>query len=119
VDKSNASATPNSIVTELGEIGKKRAEALVAVQAELLNRLQAISQHWAVRAKSEAALASELMTKLTNTHTVPEIAAVYQEWASRRMRMVVDDSQRLFADSLKLMETGARLFSSRSTGGGT
>jgi hypothetical protein len=43
VGKSNASATSNSIVTELGEIGKKRAEALVAVQAELLNTLQAIS----------------------------------------------------------------------------
>ena len=119
MEKLNAFATSNSIVTELGEIGKKRAQALVAAQAELLNTFQSISQHWAVRAKSEADLASELMTKLTNTRSVPEIAAVYQEWASRRMRMAVDDSQRLFADSLKIMETSARLVSGGSTGGGT
>jgi hypothetical protein len=90
----------------------------MAVQAELLNTLQA-SQHCAVRAKSEADLASELMTKLTNTRSMPEIAAAYQEWASRRMRMAVDDSQRLFADSLNLMETSVRLFSGGSIGGGT
>jgi hypothetical protein len=59
------------------------------------------------------------MTKLTNTRSIPEIAAAYQEWASRRMRLTVDDSQRLFADSLKLMETSARLFSSGSTDGGS
>jgi hypothetical protein len=116
---STKSATSSASFTELGEIGKKRAEAMVAVQTELFEELQEISQHWVARAKSETDLASELVAKLTSARSAPETASAYQEWARRRMRMAVEDSQRLFADSLKLMQTGARLFSNGAIGGGT
>jgi hypothetical protein len=115
VDKSTSSATLNSIVTSLGEIGKKRAEAIAAVQTELFNGLQEISQHWVARAKSEADLASELVSKLTNARSVPESATAYQEWASRRTQMALEDGQRLFTDSIKLVETSTRLFLNGAT----
>ena len=118
-DKSTASATSNSLVTELGEIANKRAEAMAAVQAELFKRLQEISQHWVARAKSEADLASELVSKLTSARSVPETATAYKEWASRRMQMAAEDGQRLFADSFKLIETSARLFSNGDSGSRT
>jgi hypothetical protein len=101
VDQSTSSTTPNSIFAELGEIGKKRAEAMAAAQTELLHGFQEISQHWVARAKSEAELASELVAKLTSARSIPETATAYQEWASRRMRLAIEDSQRLFADGLK------------------
>jgi hypothetical protein len=35
------------------------------------------------------------------------------------MQMALDDGQRLFADSLKLLQTSARMFSNGGTGGST
>ena len=110
-DKPTGSATPTSIITSLGEMGKKRAEAVAAMQAELFREFQEISQYWTGRAKTEADLASELISKLTAARSVPEIAKAYQEWASRRMQMVLEDGQHLFADSFKLTETTAQWFS--------
>jgi hypothetical protein len=109
-DGSTKSAPSNSLFTELGEIGKERAEAMAAVQTELFDGFQEISQHWVARAKSETELASEMVAKLTSARSVPETMTAYQEWASRRMQLAMEDSQRLFADSLKLAATGARLF---------
>jgi hypothetical protein len=106
----------NSIFAEFGEIGKKRAEAMTAAQTTWLEGLRGVNQHWIGRAQSEAELASELITKLTAARSVPETVTVYQEWASRRMQLAMEDSQRLFSDSLKLMETSARLFTNSSTG---
>ena len=118
-DKSTASATSTSIIADLGEIGKKRAEAVATMQAELFKEFQEISQYWTGRAKTEADLASELISKLTAARSVPEIAKAYQEWASRRMQMVLEDGQRLFADSFRLTETTAQLFSNGGAGKGT
>ncbi len=109
-DKSTASAT-SSIVANLGEMTKKRVEATAAAQAELFQELQQISQHWTARAKSEADLASELVSKLTSARSVPEGAKAYQEWASQRMQMAFEDGQHLVADSFKLLETAARRLS--------
>ena len=111
--------TSSSIVAGLGEIGRQRAEAIAAVQAECLKRLQEASQHWAECAKTEADLASKLAAKLTSARSVPEIANAYQDWARQRMQMALDDGQRLFADSLKLLQTSARMFSNGGTGGST
>ena len=118
-DKSTASATSTSIIADLGEIGKKRAEAVATMQAELFKEFQEISQYWTGRAKTEADLASELISKLTAARSVPETAKAYQEWASRRMQMVLEDGQHLFADSFKLTETTAQLFSDGGAGKGT
>jgi hypothetical protein len=112
-DGSTKSAPSNSLFTELGEIGKERAEAMAAVQTELLDGFQEIGQHWVARATSETNLASELAAKLTSARSVPETMTAYQEWASRRMQLAIEDSRRLFADGLKLAETGARLFTNR------
>ena len=114
-DKPTASTTSTSIIADLGEMGKKRAEAMATMQAELFKEFQEISQYWTGRAKAEADLASELISKLTAARSVPETAKAYQEWASRRMQLAVEDSQRLFADGLKFAETGARLCSNSNT----
>jgi len=118
-DKPTASTTSTSIIADLGEMGKKRAEAMATMQAELFKEFQEISQYWTGRAKAEADLASELISKLTAARSVPETAKAYQEWASQRMQMVLEDGQRLFADSFRLTETTAQLFSDGGAGKGT
>lgn len=115
-DKSTTAAASPSIVADLGEMTKKRVEATAAAQAELFKELQEISQYWTARAKSETDLASELVSKLTGARSIPETATAYQEWASRRMQMALEDGQHLIADSFKLMETAARPFSNGAAG---
>src|SRR6516165_9098620 len=77
-DKSTASATSTSIIADLSEIGKKRAEAVATMQAELFKEFQEISQYWTGRAKTEADLASELLSKLTDARSVQETAKAYR-----------------------------------------
>lgn len=95
----------------LTELGKKRTDAIMAAQHDLLNEAQELNQHWLERAKSEGELAAEFVNTLTAARSVPESLTAWQQWTSRRMQMAVEDSQRGFADGCKLMETYARLFS--------
>ena len=104
------------VVAELAEMGKKRAEAMAAIQADVFKELQEVGQHWVDRAKFEADLASELVSKLTSARSVPETVTAYQEWASRRMQIALEDGQHLFADNIKMVETAARFFSDGRAG---
>jgi len=99
----------NYVPAELAEIGKKRMAALVEIQKELFNTLESMNQAWFDRARSEATLATELVTRLTSARSVPETANAYQECLTKRMDLIADDSRRMFADGQKIMHMGARL----------
>ena len=68
--------------------------------------------------QSEAALASELATKLTAVRSIPEVATAYQEWATRHMEMAAEDAKRIFTDAQKLAESGTQLLSKGLRPGG-
>ena len=91
------------------EIGKKRIEAIMEIQKELLDTFEAINQAWFERAKSEASLASELVTKLSAARSMPETADACQECMGKRMELLADDSRRIFADSQKFIHIGTRM----------
>ena len=115
IDKTSKSTTSDSIFAQLSDTGQQHVKTLVATQTEFFNRIQELNQYWFARAKSEAELTSDLVTKLMSTRSVPESVTACQEWSKQRMEMAVEDSQRLFADGLKLMETSARLFPNGGT----
>jgi hypothetical protein len=94
---------------EISTMGKQCIEELVNVQTELLERLQETNRHWLERVQSEAALASKYATKLTATRSVSEAMTTCQEWTSRQIEMIAEDSKLLVADTQRFMETGARL----------
>ena len=50
--------------------------------------------------------------------SIPDAATVYQEWMTRRFEMMTDDGKRLFAETQKFMETGARLLANGGQFGG-
>jgi hypothetical protein len=104
-------STSNLIPPQFAAMGKKRLEDFVAMQAEQMEKLQEMNRSWLERMQSEATLASEFAAKLTAARSVPEVAAAYQEWATRQMEMAAEDGKRIFADAQKLAETGARLLS--------
>lgn len=118
-EKSAASSPLNVVPMDLAEMGKKRIEATIAIQSELVDKLQDMNREWLTRAQSEVDLASELATSLTAARSWPEATTVCQEWAGKRMNMLAEDGRRFVADSQKFMETGARFFSNGRAGGGT
>jgi hypothetical protein len=108
---------PISIGTNLGDLARKRVEAATALQAEVFKELQEIGQYWSARAKAEADLASDLISKLTSAGSIPDRAKAYQEWASQRMSMTIEDNQHFISDGFKLVEAAARSLSNGGAGG--
>ena len=103
---------PSFVPSELAEIGKKRIAAFVEMQKTFLDTFEAMNRAWFERAKSEATLASELVTKLTSVRSVPETASVYQECLGKRMDLLADDSRRMLSDSQRFINLGARFLTS-------
>lgn len=105
--------------TELTELGKRGVEATLNLQKEMSAAIEQASQNWSDRLKAETEMASEFTAKLTSCKSVPEAAQVYQEWLARRMKLVFDDSQKLVADSQKLMNSYTRAVFNGGRGGST
>jgi hypothetical protein len=79
------------------ETGKHRVEDMINFQT------------WLARMQSEAVMTSEFVTKLAAARSFPETATVCQEWTNRCAELLAQDCQRLFADTKKVMEAGARV----------
>jgi hypothetical protein len=117
-DKTQKSVLPNLSPLEFAAMGKERFEQLAAILSELFATFQELNQHWLDRVQSEATLASEFATKLTEARSIPETAMVCQELASRRVERIAEDGKHLLGDTQKFMATSARFLSngSRVTG---
>lgn len=107
-EESRDSPILNFIPAEFAEIGKKRIEAMMEFQKELLDTFEQLNHAWYTRAKSEASLTSEFVTKLTAARSVPEAATACQECMGKRMEMLAEDSRLFFADSQKFLHLGTR-----------
>jgi hypothetical protein len=128
----SASAPLSSFPLDFVGLGKMRLQALFDAQSKLVDTLPALSRDWMSCAQAERELSSELMAKLTAARTLPESlmakltaartlpesARAYQEWLSRRIDVLADETRMLLADTQKLVEVGARLFAIEPAGGG-
>jgi hypothetical protein len=97
-------------------MGKKSIEELLNVQAKLFENLRETNRHWLECVQSEAALASKFTTKLATMRSIPDAMTTCQEWSSRQIEMMAEDSKLLIADIQKFMETGTRLLYSGNGG---
>ena len=79
------------------KFGNERAEAMLRLQKELLDRCEQASRDWLTRLKSETELWTGLATKLGETRSVPDAIKVYQECILQRVEMAKADAQR-FSD---------------------
>jgi len=95
---------------EFAALGKKRMEAFVNAQTELLDEIQETNRRWMDRFQSEANLASEFASKLSGARSIPDAMAVSRDWATRYFQMLAEDGRHFADDTRKLMETGARMF---------
>lgn len=92
--------------------GNEQTEAMLNVQKELLGAYEDASRAWLARVKSEVDLWSGLAAKLTQTRSMPEAVAAYQECVAQRMRMAAEDGQRLAEECQKSMSKMTRALSS-------
>jgi len=109
IDDSKELPIRNLIPAEFVEFGKKRVEELIELQREFFDAFQEINQAWLARARSEANLNSELVSKLSAARSVPETADAYQQVMGKRMELLVEDSRRLLADGQKIVNLSTRL----------
>jgi hypothetical protein len=104
---------------DLAGMLKVNMESLTAIQKELGETFDEANRHWMARAKSEAEFASELVTKLARTQSIPDATAVYQEWMGHRMQRLADDSQKCAADCQKLASAWTKAMGSGDLKGST
>jgi len=112
------SAAPNLVpMQQFAESTQKPAAALIELQKELADGLENMNREWAARIKAEMDLAGEFTASLTAGRSIPDNAAVFQEWIGKRIKMAVEDGHRLAAHSQQFMAATARCFSNGWKGG--
>ncbi len=72
-----------------------------------------------IRLQLEAALAAEFATKITSARSFPDAATVYQEWASRQLKLAVEDASYAISTGQALMDMGSRLLQGENKGKGS
>jgi Phasin protein len=108
---------PSADPAEHAEVGKKQVEAMIDVQNEFIKAIDEVNREWAARVEAETDLATDFAGKLTAARSIPETAAICQEWMNRRMEMFAEDSRRMVADIQKFTTATARLVPKGWTGG--
>lgn len=88
---------------QLVSLGKEHAEAMLHLQKDLLAELEKASQSWVTRIKSEIELWSDLSKKVSGSHTISEGLDAYRDCVAKRMKMAVDDGQRLFNEGQNII----------------
>ena len=103
------SALPNMDPAEFTEMTKKQVDAMVGMQKEFMKGVEEANQVWAARMQAETALATEFAGKLAAARSLPETTSILQEWMTRRMALLAEDSQRFASDMEKFMTATTRL----------
>jgi Phasin protein len=109
-------AAAKQVPMEFLKLGEAQTAAMFETQKELLDTFEQINREWLARAKSEADLWSELATKISRAHSVPEALGAGQECVAHWMRMAVDDGRRLFDDGQKVVNTITRHYPKNGRG---
>jgi len=94
-------------------IGQGKTQAAVALQKEIFEAYAQTSQAWLVRVRSEAALWSELATKLTAVRSAPEILDAYRKCVSQQMKMAAEDGHHLLNDCQEISQKVTKAFAKR------
>ena len=97
IESVTTTATPQA-EQMVSNFAQQWADGAAAVQKEFLSVYEQAGRAWVARAQSEAALWSDLVTKLSATHSAPEVLDAYSKCLSRRMEMAMEDSRRMIEE---------------------
>lgn len=101
----------SNTLIEISAFAKKRAEEFKQFHSHIIEEMEEVNRHWLDRLLSEAALATELTSKLAAARSIPETTAACQEWASRQMSWAAEDANYIIVEGQRAMQRGAHLLS--------
>jgi hypothetical protein len=87
------------------DFGARQTEAYLETQSALTQQIEEANALWFKRLQTEGALASELLTNLAASRSVPEAATAWQHWITRHMELMMDDAKRASAGVTDLLNT--------------
>ena len=109
-ERTEKSSAFNLAPAEFAEFAMKRFEEFANAYTEQFDNFQETNRQWLDRVKAEANLASESVSKLTAARSIPDATmTAYQEWSSRRLEMMAEDTKHIMDNTQKFVQTSARL----------
>jgi hypothetical protein len=85
----------------------KGMENLAAMQKEWLETVERTKRDWVVRLE-EGRLGSDFTARLAAAKTIPDVAAAYQKWMTRRIELISTEWQKAAQDGQKFVNACAR-----------
>ena len=84
---------------EIAGLGQKNLEALTAVQKQFFDAVNKANREWLACLNDEATLTSTFAKKVTSAKSIPEAAAVCQEWAGQQMELFSKQAKKVFEEA--------------------
>ena len=100
---------PNLLSPEFSGLGTEQLEELLKAQGEFIGMIGTMNQQWFDRTQSKAKLASEFVSSLTASRSIPDAMTACQEWTNRCLRLAAEDGSHFVEDTQKLIEAGRQL----------
>jgi len=94
---------------EFAATAKANMQKLAGAHSAFLEKLQEANKHWLDRVQEETQLVSELAGTLAKARSVPEAMVLYQDWVTRWLAMIAEESKQVLDDTQKFMESSAQL----------
>jgi len=85
------------------DAGRQSMDAMLDIQKDFLDAVQDLNQHWVSAFNAEAALASELFTKLAAAKSIPDAAVACQGCANRQVEILAENARQLMAAGQRMM----------------
>jgi hypothetical protein len=104
---------------DIAKMAEDRLKDMTGVQKQMLDTMAEMNQRWLSCASAQATLASDLGSKLAGARSLPDVAALYQEWMAQQTKMIAEQNERFLEDTRKVMEAMTRAFPRTWNGGGT
>jgi hypothetical protein len=97
----------------LAKVNRRAMDFLFDVQRMMLDELLFVSNEMLDRAKTEAHLFTEFVSKLAEAHSVNNIRTLWEECGQHQIDFIRRDSERLFKHGQRIIETMSNLFDGR------
>ncbi|MBV1698847.1 MAG: hypothetical protein KGK33_15785 [Hyphomicrobiales bacterium] len=101
-------AAADAIRSPISDLRSTGVRAGLQMQTEMLGAFEEIGRDWMSCAASQAELAFELPSRLTEVRTVPDAIDAYQAWLGEWLALRGEASRRLILDGQKFVNPGVR-----------
>jgi hypothetical protein len=106
--RNDSAETINQATADVAAGAKKQYDAFANAQSEFFGKCQEASRYWLDRMSAEAKLASEFTANLSAAHSIPDAMTAWQEWTSRHLEMMAEDTKHLMNQAQMFVQNGSK-----------